>query len=461
MTRTRMTNPPRNVGTAHVLALVFLVLLSVLTVALASGAMLNLLAGDNHRRAMEAQLAAESGLAFILDQIGYIRLDPETTQETMAQNLAEALGERLNGTDNLDGQQVTASDTQVTVPPIQLPPGSFQCTLRPIADDRCTLIVQGSADGVVRTVAIDLRLVPRLSAVFDYGVASFGPIAISGSAKIIGVNDASEADVLAAAAGEATALTLSGNAVVDGDAALVGDGSIAVSGTPSLGGTPDPQEMAGHIRLLGSAPQEPLIDTATLAALATNVVDCSTDTSSSGLTFNNIRIAADTNPTFSSDVVINGIVYVESPNVVTFSGQTTLNGMVVTEDGGGSLEENKLIFSGKVEAYGVENLPDSPEFAAVKQQTGTFVLAPGFAVIFSGQFSAINGTIAADQLTFTGQAEGIVKGAVIGLGDAPTSLSGKVEIRVDRLKAYPDPAGFVKTLALEADAASYVELVGG
>ena len=111
-------------------------------------------------------------------------------------------------------------------------------------------------------------------------------------------------------------------------------------------------------------------------------------------------------------------------------------------------------------AYGVEVLPDTPEFAAVKQQTGTFVLAPGFGVTFSGNFGAVNGSIAADQLTFTGTAEGVVRGAVLGLADLPATLSGHVEIRVDRAHAAPHPAGFVQSFALVPVASTYLELKG-
>ena len=448
-------------GMAHVLALVFLVLLNGLAVALVSGTMLNLRAGDNYRRAVDAQLAAESGIGFMLNEIRHIRLPADTTEQTMPANLAAALAERLDATANLNAQSVTHDGSQVNIPDIQLPVGSFSCTLSPAGQDKCTLIVRGSAEGVLRAVAIDLNLIAKHSGVFDYGLASFGVVAIADNAKIIGVNDPSEANILAATTGGSVALTLGDNAIVSGDVSVVGDGSVAISGTPSLGGTTDPEQMAEHIHSLATAPDVPEVQTAPLAALATNVVDSSTDTGSSGLTFSNIRIAAGTNPTFGSDVVINGIVYVEAPNIVVFSGRTTFNGMAVTEDSDQPIESCQLHFSGQVEAYGVESLPDTPEFAEVRQQTGTFVLAPGFGVTFSGQASAINGTIAADQLTFTGQSEGIVNGAVIGLADYPTLLGGNVEIQVDRLNAYPDPAGFAKTFALEADAASYTELTGG
>ena len=461
MNITRTSSRGGRGGMAHVLALVFLVLLNGLAVALVSGTMLNLRAGDNYRRAVDAQLAAESGMDFMLNQIRSVRIPQDTNQETMPANIAEALGALLNTTANLASQSVTVSTGTVYVPGIQLPYGSFSCTLAPDGDKRCRLVVRGSAQGVQRSVAIDLVMTPKHSTAFDYGLASFGPVSIVGNARIVGVNDPSEASVLAADTSGGAALSLAANALIAGDLTVVNNAPIAISGSPSLGGTTDPELMADHILSVPEPPEAPALDIGPIAALATNVVDSSTHTSSPGLTFSNIRIAAGTNPTFASDVVINGVVYVEAPNNVTFSGNSTINGMVVTEDSDNPIQSCQLNFAGGMQAFGVETLPDTPEFAEVRQHTGTFVVAPGFGVTFSAQFSTINGTIAADQLTFTGQAGGIVNGAVIGLSERPMALDGGVEIHVDRLNAYPNPAGFVETMALEPDPASYTELVGG
>ena len=448
-------------GMAHVLSLMVMLVFSVLAAALASNTMLILRAGDNHRSAVYARLAAESGMDFMLNQIRIVRLPPGTTQETMPANLAEVLGNLLNATANLGGQSVSVNGSTVYVPDIQLPYGSFSCTLAPDGEERCTLVVRGIADGVHRSVAIDLVLTPRHSEVFDYGLASFGPVSLDGSAKVVGINDPSEANVLAADTSGGTVLNLSGSALIAGDVWVVGDAPVAISGSASLGGTIDPELMGQHIHPLCAPPESPTLEIAPIAALATNVVDSSTDTASPGLTFTNIRIVANTNPTFGSDVVINGVTYVEAPNIVVFSDRTTIRGMVVTEDSDNPIESCRLSFSAQVEAYGVETLPDTPEFSEVKQQSGTFILAPGFAVTFCGQFSGVNGTIAADKLTFTGQAAGVVRGAVIGLAEHSMSLNGGVEIHVDRSGADPDPAGFVKVLALEPDPTSYTELVGG
>ena len=449
-------------GIAYVAAMILLAAFSALGVAMAAFCNLSLRKSANYCAVVDARLEAESGAAFMLERLGTVRLPGTTTETTFAAYLLEVLGEKLNGTSNLAGQSVTVVDGAVCVPQITLGAGSFSSRFNWASESRCRMVVQGTVRGVSRRIAMDLALVPQQPLVFDYGLASRGKISISGNAKIMGVNYPGEASVLSATREHTEAIHVDGNVVISGDLGVSeANHTVVITGTPSIAGSTDPEVYSQHIHFGVDTPDFPGIDVSPLTALATNVVDATTDTSSPGLTFSNIRIAAGTNPTFASDVVINGAVYVEAPNIVYFECKTTLNGFVVTQDSAQPIESCQIFFGGHVEAFGVDALPDTEEFAAVKQQTGTFVLAPGFAVTFAGRFSAVNGTIAADQLTFSGTAEGIIRGAVIGLKDRVTKLDGNVEILVDRQNADPDPAGFVKSFALEPDPASYAELVGG
>lgn len=442
---------------ACILALILLAVCASLAVAWAAGAGLSLKASSNYGNAAQARLAAEGGLAFLLHAAAPLRLPGTTDPTSFPGNLCSALGTALNNTPNLSGQTVAATGAVVTVPQIVLPYGRFTAQWAWADPNRLSLTVMGSSQEASQRVQILLNLVPRLPAVFDYGLASQGQIIISGNAEIVGVNDPSEASVLSTTSQEA-AIALSGNATVSGDIYVAGDGAtISITGSPSVGGSQDPNVIAQHVHLDAEAPDFPAIDTAPLAALATNVLNTSSPSASS---YSNIRIAANSNPTFSSDVVLNGVIYIEAPNIVKFAGRTTINGLIVTQDADLPISSCQLSFSGSAQAYGVEVLPDTPEFAAVKQQTGTFLLAPGFGVTFSGNFGAVNGSIAADQLTFTGTAEGVVRGTVLGLADLPTTVSGHVEIYVDHAAADPHPAGFVQSFALVPIPSTYSELKG-
>ncbi len=450
-----------NQGLAYILAVLLLTVLTALAAAFATTTSLHLRKSYNSRNSMEAQLAVENGMSYTLMVLKSLYLPGTTTQDNFLANLTEVLGDQFDGTANLGAQAVTDNGSAVIVPEITTPHGAFTCSLTSVSASRCRLQVTGTANDVLRRASIELMFVSKRPAVFDYGIASKGQISIHGNAQIVGVNDPSEASILSATASHDNAIILDGGVTVSGDLYAAGDSSyVSISGSPEIAGSTDPAVYAQNIHTGVDVPDFPTLDTAPLAALATNVVDATTDISTSGLVFNNIRIAAGTNPVFSSDVTINGIVYIEAPNIVQFAGQTTLNGIVVTEENDSPISDCKITFAGGVEVGGIEILPDTPEFADVKLQTGTFVVAPGFDVTFAGHFSAINGCIAADKLTFTGTAEGTVRGSVIGLKDMLTDIGGNVSVQVDRNDSGTRNAGFVDSLIMFVVPDTYTEHVG-
>lgn len=448
-------------GFTSMLALLFLALMCSLSIALFSTTDFELRKSENLRQATDARLAAESGLRFMLYHLKEVRLPGDTTESTFIANLHSALAERLDGTANLAGAAVQNTGDDVFVPQIEIDNGAtFCCWVQWVGEDRCRLTVKGSAQGLSRHLAIDLNVAPKLPAVFKYGLASRGQIEIGGSTRIVGVNSPQEADVFSTTTSHPDAVCITGSGVeISGDIFLTGDTDyVLIEGTPTIGGTNDLDLIHQHIHCGLIPPRFPDLDTAPLAALATDVVDASTDTGSAGQVFNNIRIAGGTDPVFSSDVVVNGVVYIEAPNTVMFTGHATVNAIIVTEDSDQPLESCQITFAGTVDANGVGASPDTPEFAAVRQHTGTFILAPGFGVNFQGDANMIQGSIAADQIAFSGNSGGTIQGTVIGLADLPMVLDGHVEILVDKSNPDDDPAGFVKSLGLDPAPDSYQEL---
>jgi len=398
MSDSKMITRNASRGIAYVLALLVLVVLGTLAVAFAATVGLNARKSDNNQKAQAALLTAESGLHYMLMSLRDVRLPGTTTQETFIADLTDALGQQLDGTPNLAGQIVCNLGQSVLVPPIAVPEGTFTSYLTLVDETHCRLETIGAAKGTSRRVSIDFELVSKRPTVFDYGIASNGQIIIHGNAQVVGVNDPAEASVLSATTNHDDAIIIDGGITVSGDLYAAGTNSyVSISGNPQIAGSSDPEVYASHVHTGVDVPDFPGVDTSPLAALATNVVDSTTDTSSSGLVFNNIRIAAGTNPVFSGDVTVNGVIYVEAPNIVVFEGRTELNGLVATQESDEPLENCQIRFAGGVAASGVDALPDTPEFAPVKEHTGTFIVAPGFGVTFAGHFSAINGCIAADQ----------------------------------------------------------------
>ena len=455
-------------GIAYVFALVMLSLLTSLAVAMMAGANLNLRRGENLQHSLSAQLSAESGLQFLILCLEDVRMPADTDAETFMANLAGKLAGKLEGTANLGSGTVYLSGAMIWIPAITVGVTTFSCSVAAIEPDgdgtpRCRLSATGTSGLAPRTVCVDLRLTPKPANAFDYGIASRGSIYVSGNATISGMNSPDEANVLSAS-DEGIAISVGGSATIEGDLFLTADGedSIYLSGGGlSVGGTSDIDEiLANHVHRPPDEPEFPEIDLTPFVSLATSVIDSDTDLTGPGLVFNNVRVAAGTNPEFMNDTVINGILYIEVPNKVTFKSKATINAIIVTEDASElEIADHQLDFKGQVTARGVGDHLVGEEFAAVKQHTGTIILAPGFGVTFRGGVNSINGTVAADQFAFRGNAtiEGEVSGTILGLSQSDLVMQGNATIRVNRAKADPTPAGFVHYTGVSLVSGSYAE----
>jgi hypothetical protein len=447
-----------------VLSVFVLGILSALAMSLVVDTGLTALRSDNYRDSVSAQLAAESGFEFMLKAMDEVRVPETTTQTTFLEDCSAAFGEKLNGTPNLASATVRTDGSQVVIPPISLPNkgGNFTSYVTWLDATHVRLETVGTCGGISRRLRMDFERVVHRSPVFDNGVASKGQLKISGNSKIKGTTDPNDASILAASSTYDNAVIIEGGVVIDGDVYAAGETSyVDITGTPEIAGSTDPGVYSDNLHTATDVPDFPAVDTTVLAGMATSVIDSTTDLTGSDLVFNNVRIAAGTNPTFSTGVTVNGIVYIEAPNIVSFSGQANLNGLVATQDSDEPIETCHISFAGGVTANGVEALPDTEEFADVKQQAGTFIVAPGFSVSFAGNCSIAGGIIAADQLTFTGAAEGSVNGSVISLEDSLTTFGGNVTLYVDHDGAVQQPAGFINSFGLSAIPDSYTERIGG
>ena len=447
----------RREGTAYIIALILLAFFTAMASAFAVFSNTSVQTSKNVADIHRAQLAAEGGMAISVRAIRRLSLPSDIDDDTIMLNITQALADRLNGSDNLGGAVVTGDGSTVTIPAIATEDGSFTTRVIKQAGGTISLEVEGVANGVRRTIAIDIVLIDEHpNSVFNYGLASRGSISISGSGEIRGMNAFTEASVISATEGD-VAVSLSGSAVVQGDISVVGSSTVEIGSNVTVAGQTG-DAINQHVHFGVEAPIFPEVDTTIFVPLLVggDVVDIGDDTSQPGMVFNNVLIKAGANPTFASDVTINGIIFIESPNDVKFAGKVTLNGLIATEDGDDPIQDCKISFAGQVDAFGVEALGDG--FDAVKEMTGTFVVAPGFDVHFAGQFTTINGTVAADKLTFSGQAAGTVKGSVIGLADHSTNISGTVNIIIDRSDDDSTDAGFSIPKALAVVPRTYLEV---
>ena len=154
-----------------------------------------------------------------------------------------------------------------------------------------------------------------------------------------------------------------------------------------------------------------------------------------------------------------GIVFIETPNVVEFTGGADITGIIV---GDGDMTDNtgtnQLNFLGNVESHPISELPDESQFDGLQEQTGTFAIAPGFNISFGGSFSALCGAIAGNGVEFFGNAGGVINGSVINYSGELMILSGNTDLYFNRSGITEAPAGFIPEIILRFETESYTEV---
>lgn len=419
-----MKCPVRHRGVAAILALIVLAMFAILGVAHMWTANSSLVKTENVNRVHRARQQAESGLEYFRLLLTKAELPGGVTGEALATALVEALPAPLN-------TEISADDSD----------GGFTATLS--ADGSVvTLSVCGRHGEVHRTVTMDF--IPG-SSIFDYAVAGMGEIEMKNNSRVRGANSVSEANVLSATYQPNKGFKLSNNAAIEGDVyAPNPDADVNVSRDASIGGEYGRSaELEDHIHRGINDVEFPEVDSSVFEPfVGITVVDA--DTPTEGVPFANIRIAEGANPDFE-DSTIEGVVFIETPNEVTFSGNTTIAGVIITQDAGdGAYSKNKIEFKDNATIRGVEDLGD--EYSGLKQLPGSSVLAPGFEVKFKDNFGTIRGALAADKFTFDKDTSGTMHGPIICYSSEKITLSGNSVLTFDRSASPDAPPGFALTL---------------
>jgi hypothetical protein len=458
---THLTNPsqprPRR-GVASLLAMLFLVLFSVLAIGFYASATMSAQIPKNERSAADAQLAAEGGLQFMRYQLGSVDIPTNTANANLLPAVTAELGRLLNGSSNMGGQTVQTTGGVINVPSaagwVNLDAagrGKFRATVAQSGSFLILTVVGAGPDASInRTLQVKFQKAPRASAIFDYGVASKGRIVTAGASVIKGQTDPARGSVLSTHLVDATPVAIGGKEV-SGDISIVNPvGTVSFSGA-KIGGTTNVADiLANHIHKGVTTPDFPDVDVTEYAAYATTKY-------TSGKTLDNMYIAPNTNPKFTGNTTVKGVLLVKSPNVVDFGGNVTIQGVIVVEDGATlDLSKNQLNFTGNVDATGVETLPAS--YGGLRSLTGAFILAKNYAVSFSGNFGTVNGHIIASQVKFWGNSGGVIKGSVVGLDDVQMDIGGSADVIIASTGTtnYPTGVTFGTKFAPLPD--TYVEL---
>ena len=448
-------------GVVLILSMLVLVILSMLCVGIAAQSTVNLQNANNQRQAALALASAHSGLEILRYYLSDITIAGSVAPENRLSVIATSLQENLSAGEvtNL-AVQYDETNNILTIPSVIVDSTtgqSFSATVSYGGDfDTVTAQITGMSGPVQKRVGVSFNFATIGNSIFDYGIATKGPLHMQGNAEVEGYNEAIEGNVYIESLNTTQALSMIGKSEIAGDVSIVNSlANVDISNASSVAGAKGDAAL-DHVHI-GVPPCDfPTPHTEPFLQYVEVTFDPANDPTDN-VTLTNIKIPAGANPAFSGNVVIRGIMFVEAPNVIQFTGNAEVTGIIVCDgDLAYPSSENRLEFTGNVNSYGVAALPDEG-FADVKGQTGTFILAPGFGVSFGGNFETVNGVIAASGIEFFGNAGGVIYGSVVNYSDSPATLEGNTDLVFNRSGVQENPAGFEPSKIIQFLPSSYSE----
>lgn len=434
-------------GVATVLAMLYIVLFALLAVGFYASSNTNAQVSTNEQRRYKALGAAESGMDFMRYQLFQVAIPPTTADNAILTEVQKDLAAQLNGTANMGAKIVglNAGATQIDVPAqpdqyikLNADGSKFHATITR-SGRRITVKVTGAySDSTIAAadraaVQLTYDTSERPTNFFDNnGMASKSNVVIDTVIPILGT-PASHAGVISlSAANPPVTIGATAPSSIAGDITIIQGLNPSLFLGSSVGGSLIQADiLANHVKRVAPAdvPEFPTPSTLQYKKYAVNPYVAGHGA------YDNILIPPNTNPNFNAGTVLRGIIYIQQPNSVKFNGGVSITGVIVTEDlGVGNLLTNALNFQGNGGTKkGVDQLPNSPEFAGIKAElAGSFIIAPGFDVNFTGNFGSIAGHIVGDRVTLQGSSDATISGSIVSLKNTlKITTSGVINFKLD------------------------------
>jgi hypothetical protein len=448
-------HPAARRGIASLMAMLYLVIFSTLALGFYSAVTTASQLAHNDEKAMGAQAAVESGLAFLRYELSRVRVPGNTVPNQMLAEVCKDLAAQQAGGGNIGGRTIAVVDDAIHYPvgtgefiPLDALGAGFRAEIR-MADDTASpetaawvkVKVHGRYRGTTISRAIEIYFQPVISStkVFDYGIVTRGPIVITGGGMIGGGGDPTHGSVLSMST-SSTPISMTGNSGIGGEVYMTNkNGAVSMTSNVTIANETGSARLA-HIHPGVEPPELPEVDPAVFLPYVKSVYKPNL------ATYRNVIIPANTNPTFSSATKIEGVMYIEYPNKVTFNGQATIHGSVVVQKGATPSTKNVINFGAGVQSYPMSSLdPNDPDFPqGLRDLTGSTLLAEGYHVELSGSSGSIGGIMLANSFELVGGSGGVIQGTFIGLGDVPMKFTGGASMARTRNTEIPRGLVFPK-----------------
>ncbi|HUT47138.1 MAG TPA: pilus assembly PilX N-terminal domain-containing protein, partial [Sedimentisphaerales bacterium] len=187
----------RNRGAVLIISMIFLVIFSALAVSMAAMSGTNVQIAENHRKADRARACAESGFDVIRFWLSRVSISGTTAEDLKFSQIANSLQDELTS-ESITNVTTSCDGSAITIPSVTLDsPGqkSFYGTITPLDNETIQIDITGVYGSITRTIRAHYNFGERANNVFDFGVATKGPLSLSGNIELEGVNVSVEASV--------------------------------------------------------------------------------------------------------------------------------------------------------------------------------------------------------------------------------------------------------------------------
>jgi hypothetical protein len=431
---------------------------SALAISMATLSGNNVQLASNHHDFNAALAAAQSGQEVMRYWLSRVLISSSTPQDQYLSEIVTAVQSDLK--DNSVTGVAVEDDGSVPAVALDSATGvSFDCAIT--VDNSQPTVLQVSVTGrsgpASRTITMFYNIQAYEFPIFNFGLATKGPLNFPGNPVIAAVNSAWEADIFVESSGSPIAVQVVGNANFDGE---INIGNVASTvdfqNDVQIAGDSGQAAIDDHVHIGAGSPEFPVPDTDRFRQYAIgDIVDGSTDLTKS-ITLTNATIKGGTNPVFAGTVTIEGILFIESPNKVTFERNVALRGLIVAD---GDVDNpdpgsNSIDILGN---FASQPYPEGMEFDPIRQEEGSSIIAPGFYTTFAGNFSTLEGVVAVSGVHFAGNMNAQIKGTIINYSDSATVVEGNASMNFDREGSVKIPAGFDLYRELDYEPASYSE----
>ncbi|MBN2270805.1 MAG: hypothetical protein JXN61_09340, partial [Sedimentisphaerales bacterium] len=182
---------------ALIVSMIFLIVFSALAISMAAISGVNSEIASNQQKADSARACAESGVEVLRFWLSHVSFSGTTPTAEMFNEVKAYLSNDLaaNGITNIAAYPVRSA---LYIPPVTLESTngkSFWALISQLDADTLQLHITGTCGQFTRTIRVDYDYGQRANNVFDFGVATRGPLSLSGNIELDGVNVSIESSV--------------------------------------------------------------------------------------------------------------------------------------------------------------------------------------------------------------------------------------------------------------------------